>query len=262
MAKQTDGMNIKTLRKIIVTFNQVMNYSVRHRYIDFNPVRDAERPKDQGNCEDYVIRILMPEEIAALLDAFEDKKYQTLIRFSIFSGARQGEVFGLKWSDLDWINNQVNIQRTYNNGRWYRPKSKSSIRRIDLGPQMMAELKKWKIACPPNQFGLVFPGDTGGPIGDSSFLKKYFHPSLKKAGIEKIRFHWLRHTYASFLIEQGENIKYIQSQLGHSTPSVTLNIYAHLMRPVNQESALRLESTILNSGHNLVTKEVLKEKKG
>ena len=61
---------------------------------------------------------------------------------------------------------------------------------------------------------------------------------MTKAKLGKIRFHDLRHTYASLLIEQGENIKYIQSQLGHSSPTVTLNVYAHLMKPVNQEAAI------------------------
>jgi len=75
-------------------------------------------------------------------------------------------------------------------------------------------------------------------------VSRYFNPALKKAGIEKIRFHDLRHTYASLMIEQGENIKYIQSQLGHSSPTVTWNVYAHLMKPVNQEAAIRLEKTI------------------
>ena len=77
---------------------------------------------------------------------------------------------------------------------------------------------------------------------------------MVKAKIERIRFHDLRHTFASLLIDQGENPKYIQKQLGHSSPTVTLNIYAHLMKKVNQEAACRLENTIFNgTGHNLVT---------
>ena len=74
---------------------------------------------------------------------------------------------------------------------------------------------------------------------------RHYQPALKDAGLPKIRFHDLRHTYASLLIEQGENIKYIQTQLGHSSPTVTLNIYAHLMKSTNQESAYRLEKVIL-----------------
>jgi integrase len=75
-------------------------------------------------------------------------------------------------------------------------------------------------------------------------VRKFFKPALKKAGLPIIRFHDLRHTYASLLIEQGENIKYIQSQLGHSSPVVTLNVYAHLMKPTNQASAIKLENSI------------------
>jgi len=61
-------------------------------------------------------------------------------------------------------------------------------------------------------------------------------------------FHDLRHTYASLRFEQGENIKYIQSQLGHSSPTVTLNVYAHLMKPTNQEAAWRLENAVFGEG--------------
>ncbi len=251
--KQADKMNLSTLRRIITTFNQVMKYAVRHRYIGYNPVRDAERPRDQGGEEKPHIRILAPEEINVFLDAESDLKYKTLLRLAIFSGARQGEILGLKWIDVDWYNNLIHIQRTYNHGKWYRPKSKTSNRKIDLGPTMMSELKKWMLACPPSDLDLIFPNETGNPLDQSNMLKSCFYPCLKKAGIERIRFHDLRHTYASLLIEQGENIKYIQSQLGHSSPTVTLDVYAHLMKPTNQESACKLENTVFEtSGSKMV----------
>jgi len=191
------------------------------------------------------------------LDAESDLKYKTLLRLAIFSGARQGEILGLKWTDVDWFNSQIHIQRTYNHGKWYRPKSKTSNRKIDLGPTMMSELKKWKLAYPPSNLDLIFPNETGNPLDQSNMLKSCFYPCLKKAGIERISFHDLRHTYASLLIEQGENIKYIQNQLGHSSPTVTLDVYAHLMKPTNQESACKLENTVFEtSGSKMVaTKE-------
>jgi len=254
--KQQNGMNLTTLRKIIVTFNQVMNYATRHRYIDHNPVRDAERPRDQGNETGAEIRILKPTEINAFLDAEKDPEYRTLFMLTIMSGARQGELLGLKWSDVDWANNQVHIQRTYNERAWYKPKSAKSVRKIDLGFAMMTELKKWKLACPPNELDLVFPNEAGNPINHSNMLSRHFFPAMKKAGIGKIRFHDLRHTYASLLIEQGENIKYIQSQLGHASPVVTLNVYAHLMNPVNQEAPSRLENAVFgNFGSRMVAEK-------
>ena len=66
-------------------------------------------------------------------------------------------------------------------------------------------------------------------------------------GLARIRFHDLRHTCASLLIEQGENIKYIQTQLGHASPSITMDVYAHLMQSTNQAAATRLENAVLNS---------------
>ncbi len=155
---------------------------------------------------------------------------------------------------------QIHIQRTFNNGAWYKPKSKASKRKIDLGPVTMAELKRWKLACPPNDLDLVFPDQSGQPIDHRRLPSGHYWPALKKAGIPKTKFHNLRHTFASLLIEQGENIKYIQTQLGHSNPTVTLDIYAHLMRPYNQASARKLENTIFGTtGSNLVAEKEKKE---
>jgi integrase len=175
-----------------------------------------------------------------------------LFLLAIMSGARQGELFGLKWSDLLWKTNQIHIQRTYNNGAWYRPKSKASNRKIDLGPTVMKQLKKWKLACPPNEHDLVFPNESGNPLDHGHVLRKFFWPALNKAELPRIRFHDLRHTYASLLIQQGENIKYIQKQLGHSKPSVTLDIYAHLFNEENPEAAKKLDKIIFPIGSKMV----------
>ena len=251
--RQTDGMNINTLKKILVTLGQIMAYAVRHKYIDYNPVREVERPRGQGK-EGKKITILTPQQIQAFIDAVKDQKHKTLFLLAIMSGARQGELLGLKWSDLDIENSQIHIQRTFNSGRFFDTKTKTSNRKIDLGPKVMLELKKWKIACSKTDLDLMFPNEAGQPINYSNMVQRHFQKALKDAELPRMRFHDLRHTYASLLIEQGENIKYIQSQLGHSSPMVTLNVYAHLMKSVNQEAACRLENTIFQAtGHKMVT---------
>jgi integrase len=78
-------------------------------------------------------------------------------------------------------------------------------------------------------------------------VSRPFNPALKAAKLGHVRFHDLRHTYESLLIDQGENITYIQTQLGHSSPSVTLNVYAHLIKPHDQSAAKRLETTIFET---------------
>jgi len=186
--RQNEVMNILTLRKIIVTLGQIMAYAVRHRYISYNPVRDSERPKGQGKVEKKKIRVLTPAEINALLKAVANLKYKTLFRLAIFSGARQGELLGLKWSDIDWESSQVHIQRTFNNQEWYDVKTETSNRKIDLGPAMISELKKWKVACPPNKLNLIFPNEAGQPINHNNMVNRHFNPALESAEIEKTAF--------------------------------------------------------------------------
>ena len=116
------------------------------------------------------------------------------------------------------------------------------------------ELAAWKLKSGGQDEDLIFPNEAGQPLNYSNMVQRYFLKALQDAEIPRLRFHDLRHTYASLLIEQGENIKYVQTKLGHSTPTVTLNVYSHLMKDSNQEAACQLESTIFQStGHNMVT---------
>ena len=123
----------------------------------------------------------------------------------------------------------------------------------------MDELKKWRKICPKTELDLIFPNEKGLPLDHGNMLRRHFYPALKNADIQKVRFHDLRHTFASLLIEQGENIKYIQSQLGHASPMVTLNVYAHLMKPVNQAAACRLEKTVFHGNGDQMETEAKKE---
>src|SRR4030042_4469234 len=88
-------------------------------------------------------------------------------------------------------------------------------------------------------------------------MKRYYEPALKKANVPLIRFHDLRHIYASLLLEQGENIEHIQSRLGHSSPIVTLNVYAHFLKPV--KAVCRLEKTIFEITSRKMVAETKKE---
>jgi len=193
------------------------------------------------------ISVLTIDEINNFLSKVEDKKYRPLFMLAITSGCRQGELLGLHWTDIDWKNSQIHIQRTFNKSRWCAPKTKGSDRRIDIGPATMQALKGWRLACLPNELDLIFPNKAGLPINYSNMVNRYYFTALETAGIPRIKFHDLRHTTASLMIEAGENVVYIQSQLGHSSPTVTLNVYTHLMKPTNQEAACRLENAIFDT---------------
>lgn len=255
------GMKLGTLRKIRVTLGQILAYAAKHKYIDHNPIQDAEKLRGQGNEKGPKdkIKILSSEQIQALLEQVKDPKYHCLFLMAIMTGARQGELLGLKWSDIDWEKKQVRIRRTFTKGDFYDPKTTESRRRIDLAPSAVRELKKWKLACPVNELGLIFPNQEGNPINYSNMMQRHFLPGLKAAGLPKYRFHDLRHTYASIMLVQTKDIKYVQTQLGHSSPMVTLNIYAHLLKPTNQEAVCSFEETVFGK---TISKSLAKSKKG
>lgn len=245
--KRAAGMHILTLRKILVNIGQIFKYAFRHKYIEVNPMLALERLKAQGKADQSPeMHVLNPAQVKAFLEAVASKhKYHTLFMLAILSGARRGELLGLKWSDILWDSNQISISRSYNNGSFYDTKTASSVRKIDLGQAMMTNLKKWRIACQPNKLDLVFPSSSGGTTNVTSLKKLHFFPALKQAGIQKIRFHDLRHTYASIMLSQGVNIKYIQKQMGHSKATVTLDIYSHLLEDSYPDCAQEFEKTVL-----------------
>jgi integrase len=130
-AKQDKGMNINTLRKIIVLLNQTMAYATRHKLIDANPVRDAERPRSQGEeVKEKTISVLNPDQIRYFLEAETDQKYKALFLTAIMTGARQVEILGLRWSDIDFQKKQIAINRTFNMGRFFTPRQRDHKGRL------------------------------------------------------------------------------------------------------------------------------------
>jgi integrase len=249
-----------TLRKILVTLGQILKYSVRCRYVDYNPARDVEKPKDQrSDDKKKVLTILQPEQTRTLFKTAETQKDKVLFMAAVLTGMREGELFGLQWTDIDWFNNQIHVKRTYNHRRFYEPKSKTSRRSIDLAPKLVKELRQWRLACPKNKLNLVFPSEVGTPEDAANFLKRRFFPALTKAKLPKIRFHDLRHTYAALVWEQTKDVKYLQTQLGHSSVTMTMDVYGHLMNKTNQDAATKLGNAIFGDDASKTAAESKKE---
>jgi len=91
---------------------------------------------------------------------------------------------------------------------------------VDISVSLLNELRKWKLACPPNEHDLVFPSPDGGITDHDNMVKRYYEAALKKAGLPHFSFHSLRHTNVAIRIHSNQNIKYIQEQIGHGVPPV------------------------------------------
>jgi len=248
-----------TINKSITTLGTILRYAVRHKLLDSNPVANVE--KLQISSAEIVEEKMFftPDEIHLLLEN-QDPKYGPFILTDIMTGMREGELLGFQWDDIDWNSQQVCVRRTLQWGRFYEPKTKTSKRRIDVDADLLLELKKWKLRCPKGKHNLVFPNSNGKPMDATNMLKRTWYPTLRRAGLPIYRFHLLRHTNASLRIEAEQNIKYLSVQLGHSSIQITLDIYGHLMKPVNNEEAIKLRATLFEnknqkSGSKMVAQE-------
>ena len=204
-----------------------------------NPAEYVERPR----VEQKEMDTLSPDEVRRLLEQ-SHPRYRTLFLMAVVTGMRRGELLALQRRDIDWTNSQILVSRSAWKGTFIPPKSKTSIRRIDLSPYLARELERHTGASAGSDRDLVFSNTEGNMIDPDTMVRRYFLPALKRAGIRKIRFHDLRHTNVALRIEQGQNVKYIQNQLGQASIQTTLDRYGHLITDVNTEQAKKLDAIL------------------
>lgn len=214
-------------------------------YLKNNPAQHIEKPRVEKKEMDF----LNVEEIRLFLENVELEYYPHFLT-AVFTGMRRGELLALKWSDVNWATNQIHVRRSLVLGKIDEPKSRAAIRAIIMPPLLVKVLKKHKLSCTPSEQDFIFPNREGKILDAGNLIKRHLLPALRRAGLRRITFHSLRHSYASLLIAQGENLKYIQSALGHSSAQVTLDRYGHLMPQVQHGAGERLENTIFNGAIN------------
>jgi integrase len=170
---------------------------------------------------------------------------------------RQGELIGLKWADLDWEKMTLQVKRQvvrYYNGSFAfsKPKSRNGNRTVMLGKQVLEVLraqqeKVWRMRKGAGknwqEFDLIFPTKVGTPIQGCN-LRRAFRKLLKVSGLPKIRFHDLRHTAASLMLNYGIPMLVVSRRLGHAKASITLDVYGHLV-PGKQEEAAALMDELM-----------------
>jgi integrase len=225
----------KTVINEIVPIKELFKHAVRWGYLRVNPTEYLERPRTHRK----EIDILTLNELREFLKI--EHYYRIAFLTGILTGVRAGKIWGLQWPDVNLDLGQIFVKRSLWKGQFQTPKSKCSVRKIDLPYPLVDEMKYWQTVCPKNDHGLVFPSPEGKMSIHENVVKRYLNPALKNAGLRRVSFHSLRHTNASLRIEAGQNIKYIQLQMGHTSIQTTLDRYGHLIREVNTEQVRRLE---------------------
>ena len=170
---------------------------------------------------------------------------------------RQGELLALKWDDVDLEGGRLRVRHTlthadksYVLGEPKTPKSRRTIRLTtnavtalrDYLARQLEEMERMSSLYQPG--GLIFATESGTIINPSNLRNRSFKPLLRRAGLRQIRFHDLRHTCATLLLSKNINVKVVSEMLGHSSISVTLDIYSHLLPDIQEKAVEALEEML------------------
>jgi integrase len=252
-------ISTRSINKALTVLSMVFNYAMRNQWVTRNPAGYVEHARDERPLEERPldIDVLTPEEVEALREAatpatYRDGKlvtnnYRLLISFAVFSGCRAGEILGAAWSHVDWKSGEFRVRRAFREGHFHEPKTRTSYRSIALPAFLLRELKEWRLTCPKSTHDLIFPNLDGQPMSYSNLITRGFHPARSRAGIRRIRFHDLRHTYASLMIRNGEDIVVVSRLMGHANASFTFNVYCHMLPRQRNPIGDRLASLVFGN---------------
>lgn len=256
-------LSAKTVRHISVITREALMQAYRLRYINNNPHEAVILPPK----EHYSGATLTKEDVAKILNDAVDEKCYAAVVTAIYTGMRQGELLGLQWSDVNFEEGYIKIENSLcrvddgidEKGKHrtklvlMEPKTASSRRKIPLADPLKGVLLKHKARQEQYKkdasdyynfdLDLVFPNYLGDFMRGKDLLNE-FHKLLEKYGIQKVRFHDLRHTFASLLLQSGTEGKVVQELLGHSSISTTLDIYSHLTMKQKKDSVEKLSEIL------------------
>lgn len=239
--------------------SRILQYGVAMQVIQSNPARDVLVPRKQAKQKEklkYLDNVQL-KIFLAYLDTLDQSEYQTLFDVTLYktllaTGCRISELLALEWSDIDFENSLIKINKTLNRYQETNtPKSKTSVRDIDIDKATLLMLKQYKNRQQIEAWQL---GKTETVVF-SVFVTKYAYAcNLRKrlnkhfenAGVTNVSFHGFRHTHASMMMNAGLPYKELQHRLGHSTLAMTMDTYSHLSNENAKKAVSFFETAISN----------------
>jgi integrase len=243
----------RTTNKCLGLLRSILGYAVSHNLATRNVAERMDKlPTVEGEGRVIEQNVLTPAELRAVIEAATDPN-RIPIALAVYTGMRQAEALGLQWGDIDWNKGTAEIRRTWRCGQFYMPKTASSRRTVELPAELVAMLKRWRLACPKGEHDLVCPSVKGNPMQASALHTRGFVPALRRAGIRRVRFHDLRHSFASNLLAAGVDVVTVSKALGHANVHITLVTYAHAVPSARHGAGDRMAALMGHGGNNLET---------
>jgi integrase len=234
---ERDGVSPRNRQLAGVVLSNALTYAVRLKLVPHNAAREIRKPRSQRK----ELRTWTAADAAAFLKATEFDRLHALYVLALATGMRQGELFALEWTDVDFEAGYLTVRRSLEDlGGTLRVKEPKTGkgRRVDLPAFALDALHAHRKAmlAEGHRTAVVFVDADGGYLRRPNVLRRSFGPAMAKAEVPTIRFHDLRHTAATLLLAAGENVKVVSERLGHATTKITLDVYAHVL-PTMQKSA-------------------------
>jgi len=247
------SLSHNSIRKLLFLMNQLMKKAHGLKLISENPLIHVNIPREVKS----EMSIWDLKQVNYYIANAKQNRYYTIVLMALLTGMRKGEILGLRWRDIDFEKQVVYIRQIYDGYAKelkVGAKTASGVRSIHIPDMLVNQLKKerkkvlsnkLKQGMAYNDYDLVNCTKFGNPL-DSSTLSKRFKNHTKKLGLPVIRFHDLRHTHVTMLIQQNVNVKVISERVGHSSIQITLNQYSHVLPSMQQEVADKLNTLFVN----------------
>ena len=232
------GVSDRMVRSCHALCRSSLEKAVEEGLITRNPSIGCKLPpKKNGE-----MKVLTQAEIVRLLNQAYDEGYYEMFLLELTTGMRRGEILGLKWRDLNLETGELNIKRQLTTKGISVPKTKSSIRTILLPPDMLELLQNMKKNA---NCEWIFPSPVkeGEPRNPTAITKR-FRIMLERAHCKHVRFHDLRHTFATMALENGMDVKTLSAMIGHVSSETTLNIYSHVTDTMRAQAAVKIDREI------------------
>ncbi len=245
------SMSASSLKKVRDCVRQVFSYAVKRGKAGHNPATEIELPqrKRGKSLPDMPTKA----EIRRIIESTPER-WRPFMRTAVVTGLRASELRGLQWPDVDLDRGVIHVtKRTDRYGEYGPPKSDAGRRDIPLSAGTVALLQAWKEECPKGEGGLVFPAPEGGFFNQPNLLRRVYWPAQIRAGVvvdsgkvdakgqavmePKFTFHALRHAAAALFIEQGMQMKKVQTLMGHSSIQITFDTYGYLFPKEDEDRA-------------------------
>ena len=252
------GLSAKSIIYIHRVLNEALEHAVKKHIIPYNVAKDAVKPK----LKKYKGQVYNEEEIKELLFVAKDTSMEVPIALAALCGLRRGEVLGLMYSEISFENDTIRICRqlipTKNGPQFEEPKSEDSNRIINAPHEVIKIIKKHQefqeenkklLGAEYKDNDLVNCNEDGSMI-DPRVLSKRFSEFLKKNHLKHIRFHDLRHSCATLMLNSGVQMKVASQILGHSSIGITADLYTHVITDMKKDAADKISKEIFNTNSN------------